>query len=384
MRMTLKWGQVFCVFISMLLASCGLFPRENSLPPPIIPRETIALRTMIVERQDLIDYALFNGVVTPIRQERIHLNALSAVLLEYNPHLTRVRAGDTLAVFSNANIQARVLSLRRTLELVNIDYEVAVRIWETADADYQELLGRADRERQNQNTVLQFEQNLRAAKLNVDNSYAVVRRERINQTIAEENFRVLQDQYESFVLRAPFNGIITFSADLHIGDTFTENQLLFIISDDSSLYITVELTDAQINDNPLTPGTAVRFETFPGGAPTLERRGMIRFDGNVIPFTASQRRAAQLNQNTAVIAVHEWPRNIGLGHPPIAVQVLRSSSYNVVVIPFTALYSTGSYNYVRVFEDGASRERPVELGHRTRNEVEITRGLEPGEVIVLR
>jgi len=360
-------------------------------------------------------------------------------------HNIRVEAGDILAVFANEDIEAQLAPLQRALDLAHINYSNAVREWETANTHYIELRDRTEHERQNaedvyaaaqiryqlddthadalrqaqiryqfgdlsasalrqaetdyeytvrqaernirqaetdyRNAIWQLDQNLRTARTNAGNDNAV-RRERINLTAAEENLRELYDRIDSFVLRAPVDGVITFFDDLVIGGTYTSDQRLFTIADDSSFFITVALTDMQIiARHPFTPGTEVQLST---SAVINNERYPIEFEGSVLSVTTDQRRAALLNEDAIVIGVGEWPEHVTLGTPSVTVSVLQASSYNAVVIPHSALNMTGTYSFVRVIEDGVSRERPVEIGLITATQVEITSGLEPGEEIAVR
>ena len=457
--MTWKFGLFTCAALLMtLLASCTLFPEEEFLPPPIIPRVEVAHNTMIVELRDIVDLVRFRGTVAPVRQYNLYLDAPSAVLIEHSispdiraqaddilRHNLRVQEGDILAVFANEDIEAQIAPLQRAIELAQINYSAAARAFQDAVAHYSELRSRADRDRQNiedtyaaaiaryqldgthadalrqaqvryqfgdisssalrqaevdydnavsrseqdlrqaeidyRNAIWQLDQNLRTARANAGNDTAV-RRERLNLTIAQENLQELQDRIENFVIRSPIDGVITFFDELIIGSTYRSDQRLFTISDDSSLFITVALSDMQIiTGHPLLPGTDVQLTTMVniGG----EGRS-IAFEGTVISASIDLLRAASLSEDTVVIEVHDWPEYIGLGTPSVTVSVLQDGRYNVVVIPISALHETGSYTFVRIVENGVSRERPVEIGLTTSTDVEIISGLEPGDEIVVR
>ena len=205
--MTLKWSRIVCVaFMAMLLTSCALFPVEESRAPPVIPREEIAIKTMVVERGDIGNFENFGGIVTPVRQHNLYLDLPSAVLLEYNidPQNLRVQAGDILAVFTSREIDNQVAPLKRALELARINYDAAMSAWEFANADYEDLQSRFERDRQDaedayaaaqiiyqprdehifelrqaedeyNSAISRLEQNLRAARLNAGDH--AVRRE---------------------------------------------------------------------------------------------------------------------------------------------------------------------------------------------------------------
>ena len=431
--MVWKWRLiVYFILCSAFCSSCALLPKEEALPPPLIPRvETVVeLNTMTVEKGDITLYERFSGNVTTIRQHALYLKSKSAVLSEHNINKElnrefsseseqvrqiimqeiRVKAGDILAVFKNEDIEKQLAPLQRAVELARIDYNAAVREKEKANAYYTELMGMAERDRQNaeeayaaaqtlyqigdisaaelangktdyENTVLQLDRSLREAKAAAENDDNI-RREGVYLADAQENLRNIQDQIESLVIRAPVNGIIAYYTDLLIGDTYTSDQLLFIIAEESSLYVTVVLTAAQMSlDNPFVLGAEVEMTAM-----TIidSEHVNINFKGMVVSVTNDQKKAASINENMIMIEAYEWPEEVDLTTSQIWVYVMKASNHDVVVIPKNTVYMTGNYNYVRVVEEGVSKERPVELGIITDTEVEIVSGLAPGEEIALK
>ncbi|MDR2713499.1 MAG: HlyD family efflux transporter periplasmic adaptor subunit [Clostridiales bacterium] len=301
--------------------------------------------------------------------------------------------------------------MQRTLELARIDYDAAVQAREAANTYYAELEKRSKKSRQEaedayaaaqfgyqheylsaaelrqaeidyEMTLWQLEQDLLAAKLKAGDD--AVRREKLSLTAAQEDLREVKDQIESLVVRAPFDGIITYYSDLFIGDTYRSDQVLFTIAEDSSFYITVDLDDTDVRmGHSLHTGIEVQLKArilVEGEWTDIE------FEGQVISASPDLRSDASLSDdNTVVIDVPEWPSHIDIGTSGIIVSVPRDVRYNVVVIPINTVYMTGSsYRYVRVVENGISKERPVELGLMGLTEVEIISGLEPGEEIAVR
>ena len=222
----------------------------------------------------------------------------------------------------------------------------------------------------------QLEQNLRAARAAANNNAAALR-EALNLRTAEENLKNLEERIESFILRAPTGGIITYFAELFVGDTYRDGERLFTIADDTTLSVTIAFAERR---HLFTPGSRVELS-----ATVLvddERRG-IEFDGTVISLSTDQRRDALLDDDTIVIDVPDWPEQIELGDL-VWVYLIRAQVYDVVTIPLNALNTTGDFHFVRVAENGVSRERQVEVGIRSSTMVEITHGLSPGEEIVSR
>jgi len=360
----------------------------------------------------------------------------------FDPENLRVEAGDILAVFASDDMEAQMAPLQRALELAQINYNAAMRTLEesrayyeqlrvrtellresrrqTAERDLYRLRVRADDARRRYETDralfelgivsrealsalertlrdleselealefqisgnlllqdAQFEQDLREARARAANDAALLR-ERINLRLAQDNIRELQERTERFILRAPVDGVITYFEELFIGDTYRNNQRLFTIADDASLFVTLLLDPAR------------RFHFAPGSEVELTASALVdgerqstRFEGVVISISTDQRRDALLDDDTIVIEVTDWPAGVELGDL-VWVYLIRARVYDVVSIPLSALNTIGNFNFVRVMEDDISRERPVEVGIRSTTMAEITHGLTLGEEIVVR
>ena len=65
------------------------------------------------------------------------------------------------------------------------------------------------------------------------------------------------------------------------------------------------------------------------------------------------------------------------------VQVVTRVNDNVVIAPQAAVESRGTSNYVYILEDNKARHRNVKVGARSGDNVEILRGLSPGETVIV-
>ena len=401
-------ASIACVTLSaILVASCTLFPVEERTPPPLIPRVEIAYNTIVAELGRMEMRSLYLGFIKPVRSEDIILDIPGAVLIEnFIDKDDRVEAGDILAIVANEDLVRQLDDMQWALELAQINLSSAVRAFDAARSHYAGLEDRAERERQVAedqyadaqllyehgiislaelrqaenlylDTIFQIEQNLAQARASTYNDDAV-RRERINLAIAERNFHEVQDKIDSFVVQAPFGGVVTFALAVAIGETWDTSTPLFTIADDSRLYVAVFLSDRDINfGHPLSTGTQVELSV----AITGEN---IDFYGTVIDMTTEDKAAATIHSDNVVIDVRDMPEQITVGAPSITVRLLQVSNVNAIVIPVNALNFAGEYTYVRVVADGVSRERAVETGMMSATEVEILSGLEPGDVVVVR
>lgn len=67
----------------------------------------------------------------------------------------------------------------------------------------------------------------------------------------------------------------------------------------------------------------------------------------------------------------------------VEVRIVTWESENVLRVPTSALFRRGQAWAVYVLQDGRARLSPVEIGHRTGQEAEVTRGLEAGTIVIV-
>lgn len=84
------------------------------------------------------------------------------------------------------------------------------------------------------------------------------------------------------------------------------------------------------------------------------------------------------------VQLDQMPENVSRG-TPLSVAVIVNKKEKAVVIPLAALRTVTGRNYVQVVDDkGAKREIDVEIGMQTSTDVEILKGLTPGQKVVGR
>ncbi|AEI42541.1 efflux transporter [Paenibacillus mucilaginosus KNP414] len=88
--------------------------------------------------------------------------------------------------------------------------------------------------------------------------------------------------------------------------------------------------------------------------------------------------------NYLLVALDEFPQGLDRGRP-LSVQIITQRKENAVTIPAAALRSYAGRNYVQVVDEkGSKREVDVEIGQQTATDVEILKGLTPGQKVVGR
>ena len=83
------------------------------------------------------------------------------------------------------------------------------------------------------------------------------------------------------------------------------------------------------------------------------------------------------------IEVDDLPPGVDIG-TTARISYVVDRKENVLVLPRRLVMRYGTRRYVRVLADGLKQERDVQIGLETPTEVEIVKGLEEGDLAIVR
>jgi macrolide-specific efflux system membrane fusion protein len=105
--------------------------------------------------------------------------------------------------------------------------------------------------------------------------------------------------------------------------------------------------------------------------------------GGFFPGSGQQPQKDTID-NYLLVELDKFPEGLNRG-TPLSVSIITSRKENAVTIPVAALRSYSGRNYVQVVDDkGNKKEVDVEIGQQTPTDVEIVKGLTPGQKVVGR
>ncbi|WP_158602442.1 efflux RND transporter periplasmic adaptor subunit [Cohnella endophytica] len=195
--------------------------------------------------------------------------------------------------------------------------------------------------------------------------------------IEQTKYDRLNKQFNSKQLVADIDGEAIFVESLKEGDYIEAYQTLVVVADPTQLRIAIRVSDAQ---------TLKEVEVGASATITLNKEEVI---GKVVQTPSSSpetlnKDLAEKYATTLYITVPSLPKGTEIGS--IAdVKIITQQRDNVVKIPRSGLRTYLGRNFVRVLEDGKSlREVDVEPGLAGSTEVEIVKGLEEGQTVVLQ
>ena len=390
--------------VALALNSCFLLPREDEiLAPPLAQPPQITYRTHAVARGDLQDTIRAFGSFVSASQSDLFFEHRGGRLKAV--HVTvgdTVEAGTLVAELYTDDIEAQMaqaelslqraeLALRRTVEQLNdrfnlemarIDRDLAIlRLEEpnTALAREQELAevagGAEETVRSLRQRIAEQEIAVRRAELAVERieegeNPVSLRLAEVDVEAAQLRLAQLREQLDATKLHAPISGIVTWlSRAAQEGDNIQAFQHILRLADPTDLIFEYQGRDAN------------KFEV---GMETIITIRDVGYRGSVI-LTPRSVPFDQLEQyrDTVRIRVHGTIPDLRVGTSAVA-QLVLAERENVLVLPTRAVQRYATRRYVHVLADGVRVERDVEVGLETATEVEIVRGLDEGEEVVLR
>lgn len=251
-----------------------------------------------------------------------------------------------------------------------------------AETDVKDLVDQLrQKELQFKSDELQMKQTLR----NRDQlSDAEFEQAKISFEMKRQELVKLQEDIEYAKLKAPFDGTIV-SLSMSKGASVQAYSEVGIIADLTELAIAAKLSTNDLKN--VAPGMETNVNINVAGS----------FQGTVsqlpVPkdnqqnnggYYGGQQQQKDSIQDYLLVHVDPFPKDVTRG-TPLSAEVIVSRKEHAVVIPPSTLRTYGGRTYVQVVEeDGTKREVDVEVGIQTSTQVEIVKGLQPGQKVVGR
>nr|WP_159884105.1 efflux RND transporter periplasmic adaptor subunit [Paenibacillus puerhi] len=208
---------------------------------------------------------------------------------------------------------------------------------------------------------------------------------KISFELEREKLNKLESTIAKASLTAPFSGTIV-SVYMKKGDSVKAYDAVATIADLSQLTVAATLSADDLKK--VAVGMEVRVDINALG----QHKGTVQQlpnpktneNNNNGGYPGDGQRQPDSIENYMLVKLDPFPQGVDRGRP-LSVTVITNRKENAVVIPVAALRSYSGRNYVQVQEaDGSKREVDVEIGQQTPTEVEILKGLTPGQKVVGR
>ncbi|WP_274651810.1 efflux RND transporter periplasmic adaptor subunit [Paenibacillus humicola] len=207
------------------------------------------------------------------------------------------------------------------------------------------------------------------------------------QIAFEEKRQALADQQEELdkaTLKAPFAGTVV-SVSVQKGDQVKAYDPICIIADTSQLTAAAKMTPDDLQGVAVGMPAVVDINNIGQVTGKVKQLPVFQDDdqnGNGTGNGGQQR--PDRPEDYLIVQLDKKPPGMTRG-TPLSISIITQRKENAIVIPPSALRTMGARTYVQVAEkDGTKREVDVEVGQQTATEVEIVKGLTPGQKVVGR
>ncbi|NIK80226.1 macrolide-specific efflux system membrane fusion protein [Paenibacillus castaneae] len=332
-------GWSFALLISASLTGCSLLPaEENALKPPLVKPAQESYRTVVVEKGTISQEINGNGSLESI---------------DYEIAQFKGQGGRIAKMLVSAGNQVKKGDVLVQLGVDGLDIQL----------------------KEQQLSVEKAKLAVKQAKLNDDSDTLKIAQ--LQMDVESLKLERLMTTFNSKQLVAEMDGQVTFVEDLEPGDFVDAYQTLVIISDPSKLRIALRVdTGSEIS------GVNVGF-------PAKVTFGTKVVQGKVVqtPSSAPTTLNPMLQERyskTLYIELAELPSDAAIGGFA-DVKIILQQRDDVLKIPRSGVRSFLGRTFVRTLEEGNKiREIDVETGIKGSTEIEITKGLEEGAVVVLQ
>ncbi|MCL6600045.1 MAG: efflux RND transporter periplasmic adaptor subunit [Alicyclobacillus macrosporangiidus] len=296
--------------------------------------------TAVAERTDLQETIFAAGTVRPVDRQIVMPTNLTAPIAKVDVHIgDRVKKGQILITLQNeaqaAALQAAKTNLAQAQETLN----AALQQQSAAPPGFQgQFTG----------TVAQARSSVAQAQANLSQAQAA---------------------YDATLLRAQMDGTVVLINPSGVGSDGNPAPVLEVVGDAKQIVTQVSEVDAVHVKKGMA--AEVTSEAFPGKTwrVSVQQVGL---------FATTDTGGGQVEVDLGVPA--DFP--VPLGYQ-VDVHIISATHKGVVAIPYPALVQDGQGYAVYVVRDGRAERRPVQLGITTDTRVEVTKGLQAGDVVIL-
>jgi len=386
-----KYALVVTSMAVVVLSGCS---KEQQEPQPVV---TVQVAT--VKRQSLQQIVTAEGVLFPKNQVGITPKVVAPVSRFYVNRGSRVHRGELLAILENRDITAAVAESKGALEQAQAQYETTTQASLPEDLKKAELDAKAAKESLDAQQKLYDSRNelfqegalprkeldaaavaLAQARAQSDvaqqhlasllavGKQAALRSAAGQLTSAQGKYKGAQVQLSYTEIRSPIDGVVT-DRPVWPGETSPSGTPLLTIMDTSSVVARAHIPQEEAALlKPGDPATIIAAEVPP-------------VSGKVIIVSP----ALDAGSTTVQVWV-EADNQSGALRPGSTVQlkIVVRTLENAIAIPEEALLKSpeGATVVMVVDNQGKAHKREVMTGIDTGDQVQITKGLQAGEIVV--
>ena len=352
-----------------------------------------------VTKQDLVTSISTNGKVEPIENFEAHGPAPTTVRRIYVREGQKVRAGDLLMQLDDADVRAaaakamaqmkaaeadqsavqsggtheEVLTTRSELvkaqaerDAAQKNYDALQQLAKTGAAAPSEVREAATRlaSAQAQLKLVQEKQGDRYSRPEVNRVDAQIEQ-------ARANYAAAQDQLKHTEIRAPFDGTV-YSIPIKQGEYVQQGELLIELANLRRVQVRAFVDEPELGKLATGQPVTITWDALPGKS----------WHGEItqMPYTVTTYGTRNVGQ---VLCGVDNDDGRLLPNINVTATVSIADKRDILTVAREALHDDENGRFVYVIKDGHLDRQPVEAGIANNTRIEITKGLEPGELVAL-
>jgi HlyD family secretion protein len=383
------WRFVIVAILAVIVLAAFISQHKGEVP----------VRYDRATKQDLVTTTSTNGKVEPIQSFEPHAPGATTVKKIYVHEGQLVRAGDLLMQLDDADVRAlaakalaqvkaaeadqnavksggtqeEVLSTRSDVAKAQAErnaaqgnYDALQQLAKTGAASPAEIREAATR-------LANAETQLKLLQQKQQERYSGPEVNRINaqEEQARATYAAAQDQLKHSEIHAPFDGTV-YSIPIKQGEYVQQGELLIELANLRRVQVRAFVDEPELGKLADGQPVSITWDALPGKS----------WHGEItqMPYTITTYGTRNVGQ--VLCGVDNEDARL-LPNINVTVTVSLASKKDIVTIAREALHDDDSGRFVYVIKDGHLDRQSVEAGIANNTRIEITKGLEPGELVAL-
>ena len=362
-------------------------------------RGEVPVRYDRATKQDLVTTISTNGKVEPIQSFEPHAPAATTVKKIYVHEGQLVRAGDLLMQLDDADVRAQAAKALAQVKAAEAD-QSAVKSGGTQEeilstrSDVAKAQAERDAAQKNYDALQQLTKTgaaspaeVREAATRLANAETQLKllqqkqQERysgpeVNRVKAQEEqalatYTAAQDQLKHSEIHAPFDGTV-YSIPIRQGEYVQQGELLLELANLRRVQVRAFVDEPELGKLADGQPVSITWDALPGKS----------WHGEItqMPYTVTTYGTRNVGQ--VLCGINNEDARL-LPNTNVTVTVSLASKRDIVTIAREALHDDDTGRFVYVIKDGHLDRQPVEAGIANNTRIEITKGLQPGELVAL-
>ncbi len=335
----------------------------------------VSVAEHLVQRGPLVAEVMGTGTLEARVQAAIGPNIsdrIEQILVDQGDH---VAAGDLLVRLDDDELQNQVAISQATLEAegaalerIKTDKQRAVAVFDQAQASYTRMQSLIKNKAVSQDELDKATEALAVATVGISHAEAAIAEGQKKVVAAEKSLEYQRARLSDTLILAPFDGLII-KRNREPGDVVVPGSSILTLISLDELWIKAWIDETEMAK--LSEGQSARVvfrsepeKSYPGSVVRLGREA----DRETREFVVDV-RVLELAKNWAVGQRAE-------------VFIEATSKEEVIQLPAELVIRRNGKTGVFVRDEGAAHWRPISLGLRSRESVEITEGLQAGDRVI--